>query len=537
MRTFAMAKSQNKLLSHASQILLASALSLCAACTTTTSPTAQDPDIVTIDQGTVRGEQANGTRFFKSLPFAAPPTGKNRWRAPQTAPGWSGIRDATQFGPDCIQPTNENIGSSHAQSEDCLTLNIAAPADAAASRLPVLFYIHGGAYFVGSGRTVLENGAPELVRQNAIIVAPNYRLGRLGFFAHPALTDETTASDEGTANFWLMDEIEALKWVHENIAAFGGDPENITLLGCSAGGSSVNALIASPKTRGLFDKAVVRSGGGFFNATRDLATAEAQGQAFAGRAGISGDTTESLARLRALSPEQVLAADPGPPNFGAMIDGTYLQDAISVTLADGNAAAVPLITGSTSNEASVFGLMGFDKQTLLDRFNVDVDVLRSAYEIDGELSEEELLRQVQTDFIFTSASVGMSVLSSANGAPAWSYYFDYLPKGERNTRPGADHCADMHYLFSPVRFEDPEDQAIADIMQSQILNFMRHGTPNGPGLPEWTEITPANPSPMVISTHTQTIQGFRRHQLEPWYTKWEAEKNRRFPRAADTVSN
>ena len=514
-----------------SLLQIGSAIALCTACTHTAVPISATT--VQTEQGTVQGVQADGAYLFKGIPFAAPPTGDNRWRVPQPVAAWTGVRDASQFGPDCIQPITDPAAPSHPQSEDCLTLNVAVPEASAEAALPVLFYVHGGAYFVGSGRTVMKNGPPELVRQGAIIVAPNYRLGRMGFFAHPALTEEAEASGEATANYWLMDEVQALEWVRENISAFGGDPDNITLLGCSAGGSSVNALVASPEARGLFHKAVVRSGGGFFNATRSLDIAEAQGMDFAERAGVSSEPQDTLSSLRALSPEKVLAADPGPPNFGAMVDGTYLQDLISVTLVDGKAAPIPLITGSTSNEASVFGLMGFDKQTLLDRFNVDVDALKPAYETNGPLTEAELLRQVQTDFIFTSAGVGMAALASANGTPAWSYYFDYLPEDLRTSHPGADHCADMPYLFATSEFEAAEDQAIADLLQRQLLNFMRTGNPNGSGLPDWAQMTAGNHATLVVGLDTHSVAGFRKTQLEPWFEKWETEKNRPFPSTKD----
>lgn len=512
--------------------LLAITLAGTCACTTAVSSDPADPDVASTVSGEVRGETIDSARLFRGIPFAAPPVGENRWRAAQPAKPWEGVLDATRFGPDCIQPTRSDDPAPHPQSEDCLSLSIAAPAADTDAPRPVLFYIHGGAYAFGAGRSVLENGVPDLVDEGAIIVAPNYRVGRMGFFAHPALTEEAEAAGSDTANFWLTDEIAALEWVEKNIAAFGGDPDNVTLLGCSAGGSSVNALLASPQVHGLFDKAVVRSGGGFFNATRSLETAESQGQAFAERAGVDDRSVDILAELRALSPDEVLAADPGPPNYGAVIDGSLLEDSISVIWAEGKAAPVPVISGSTSNEASVFGLMGFDKALLKERFDIDVDGLRPVYDTGGALPEAELLRQVQTDFIFTSASLGMATLAAAAGQPSWAYHFDYIPPADREDRPGADHCEDMDYLFASAPFKTPEDEAIANLLQAQLRTFMKTGTPNGPGLPEWPQVQPGTTTPFVISAETEARPGFRGDQMQPWYEKWESDTGLPFPSAS-----
>lgn len=468
--------------------------------------------VVATDHGRVRGEAIESGAAFRGIPFAAPPLGPLRWREAQPLKPWHGVRDARMFGANCIQPpTPGNAGEP--QSEDCLTLTVVTP-DRKAKGLPVLVSFHGGAFFVGSGRFIADKDLSPIVRRGVVLVSPNYRLGRLGFFAHPALNAE---AGRGTGNFWLSDQIAALRWVKRNIARFGGDPAKVTILGCSAGGSSINALMASPPARGLFARGASHSGGGFFNATRPMADALPQGVAFAARAGVTDTGAAGLARLRALSAAQVLAADPGPPNFGAIIDDHLLRKQISATFAAGEQAPVPFIAGSTSNEASVFGLMGFDAQVLQKRFGIDFARIRQAY---GSLPEAELLRRVQTDFIFTSAAQGMAGLA-ARTAPAWSYYFDYVPPAERHSTPGAPHCADMKHIFGLDEGEG--DPAIDTLLQGYTYNFIATGDPNGAALAAWPRTMPGKPKPLVIRDTARAEADFKPAELAYWFAKWRSD--------------
>jgi para-nitrobenzyl esterase len=495
---------------------------VCGAFVASAAPTAP---IVSTDLGQIRGVALDGrAAAFRGIPYAEPPTGPRRWQPTVPAAPWDQLRDATQFGANCPQPSRG--ADPGPQSEDCLTLNVITP-DLRARKLPVLVSIHGGAFFAGSGRYIAEQGLSPIVRAGVVLVSPNYRIGRLGFFAHPGIT--ATTANEPVANYWLTDQIEALRWVKRNIASFGGDPDNVTILGCSAGGSSINSLMASPVSRGLFARASVHSGGGFFNATRTLAVAEQQGLEFAARAGVSGTGPEALTRLRKLSVEQVLAADPGPPNFGAVIDGRLLTDQISVSFARGNVAKVPMVVGSTSNEASVFGLMGFDRTVLRERFAVDVEGLRPVYEQSGKLSDAELLRQIQTDFIFTSASLGMATLAASSGLPTYAYHFDYVPEPERAAVPGAPHCADMPYRFGAAKDPSPAGRSVAKTMQGYLVNFARTGNPNGPGLPAWPAFDPARPAPLFVGDSVKPAPLFRARQLAPWYAKWSTDTKQAFP--------
>ena len=487
--------------------------------------------VVRTDLGAVRGVAIDGGAAFRGIPFAAPPVGAGRWRAPAPARPWQGVRDASRFGANCIQARRDDEAGT--TSEDCLTLNVVTPAagaDKSAAGLPVLVSIHGGAFAFGSGRYLTEGGgAAAMARRGIVFVSPNYRVGRMGFFAHPALTAE--AKGGATANYWLMDQIAALHWVHRNIARFGGDPANVTILGCSAGGSSVNSLLVAPSARGLFAKASVHSGGGLFNASRPLAVAEKQGIAFAARAGVTGTDAAALARLRALSPAAILAADPGAPDFGAVVDGMLLPSGTSAAFAKGAVTKVPLLTGSTSNEASVFGLMGFDKAVLKQRYGVDVDALRPIYEAGGPpLADAELLRQVETDFIFTSASLGMSALADQAGMPAWAYHFAYVASKLRGTVPGVPHCGDMPYSFGTVANGSAEDARVSRMMQDYLVNFVKAGDPNGAGLPAWPRYHPPSAAPLVVDRETRAVPGFRARQAAFFFGLAEKDAGGRIPR-------
>ena len=479
---------------------------------------AADAPVVSTDLGTVRGVSLGGrAAAFRGIPFAAPPVGPLRWREAQPAQPWSEILDATQFGAACPQHTPPGAAPL-AQSEDCLTLNIVTP-DIHATGLPVLFSIHGGAFFIGSGRYIADKDLSPIVRRDVILVSANYRLGRFGFLAHPALTAETK---RGTGNFWLSDEIAALQWVQRNIAGFGGDPANVTIMGCSAGGSSVNTLLTTDQAQGLFSKAACHSGGGMFNAARTLTRAEEQGIAFAQRCGIAADDPAALDKLRALTVAGILAGDPGPPDFGAIIEGHFIRRPIALSFAKGRRAPVPLIVGSTSNEASIFGMMGFDAATLKARFGIDLDDLRKLYEEEGPLPEAELLRRVQTDFLFTSASLGLASLA-ARTAPTWSYHFDYVPAAQRATKPGASHCADMPYILTDDPRRTAEDEAVARQQQLYWYNFIATGDPNGPGLAEWPCVRPGHVETLVAGETSRIVAAPYARRMDYWHGRWAQE--------------
>jgi len=485
---------------------------------------AEDRSVVETDTGMIRGiALENNAATFRGIPYAAPPVAGLRWRPAQPAQPWQDIHDATSFAPDCPQPVQPGQ-MVWPQSEDCLYLNVVSP-DMAASGLPVLVLIHGGAFFVGSGRELADQNLSAIVRNGVILVSPNYRIGRLGFFSHPELTRRSRERGDATSNYWLSDQIAALQWVKRNIHHFGGDADQVTILGCSAGGSSVNALMAAPDAHGLFARASARSAGGLFNASRSLETAQAQGREFAFRTGETNDS-RALDRLLALDAQEILALESGPPNFGAVVDGRLLPESPAIAFAKGQHAKVPYMVGSTSDEASIFGLMGFDREVMAERFGIDIDALREDY---GDLDEAELLRQIQTDFIFTSGSLGMAALAETAGSESYAYYFDYVRASKQDVSKGAPHCADMAYALGTLKSPAPQDADVARMMQGYLLSFIQTGNPNTQGQPHWPTFTQDSKAALVIGSTTRSVPGFRSRQLGSWYQRWERDTGEQFP--------
>ncbi|WP_346765592.1 carboxylesterase family protein [Sphingobium sp. TB-6] len=487
------------------------------------APAAQGP-VVTTAAGPVRGLTQGTGGVFKGIPFAQTTGGDHRWTPPRPVAPWTAPFDASQFGPICPQPETPNERGAR-QSEDCLSINVATPS--LKGRMPVLVLIHGGAFFVGSGAELFDDATKAYNKRGILVVSLNYRLGRLGFFSHPGLRAEQPGMPTG--NYWLMDQVAGLNWVRGNIARFGGDPGKVTIMGCSAGGSSINALVASPKARGLFARASAHSGGGINNATRPQAQAEQEGIAFASRAGVTGEGKDAIAALRKLDPAAVMAADPGPPNFGAVVDGAMITEETAVAFAKGHIARVPYIAGSTSNEASIFGLMGFDEKVLKDRFGIDLPAVRKVYDPQGKLPPAELLRQVQTDFIFTSAATATAGLA-ARWQPSWSYHFAYVPPAERGQVTGAPHCADFGYTLGAAKAsQGAENARLAAMMQDYWANFIKSGNPNGPGLPRWSEYKSPHRGPLLIDGKTAVAPDFRARQIAYWWKLWADRTGEKMP--------
>jgi para-nitrobenzyl esterase len=475
------------------------------------------PIVITMD-GPVRGVQKDGTSTFRGIPYAAPPVGARRWRAAQKVTPWGEVRGATEFGPDCEQPTRPGSRPEHAMSEDCLTVNVLTPNLSPEEKLPVMVSIHGGAFFVGSGRFPLDDGAPRMTQLGVVIVSFNYRLGRFGFFAHPALSKEH--ADEPVGNYWETDQIAALQWVQKNIAKFGGDPAKVTIFGCSAGGSSVNLLMAARQARGLFAGAITESGGGLFNASRPLAQAQDEAREVAKRLGADTDSAAGLEKLRGLTAGQILANEQGPPDYGAIIDGKLLTESLPVLFAKGDINPVSYLVGSVSNDASVFGLMGFDAGVLEKRFGIRLDDVRPVYEADGRLTDAELLRQVQTDFIFTAGAGSLGEFAARHGRPTYVYQFAYLSDSQRGQLPGVPHGGEMAFLFDSVKQPTAKDDRVAAMMQHYWTNFAKTGDPNGAGLPTWPRFHAPSAQTLVIDDDTHAVSAFEKARLSIWYDKW-----------------
>ena len=444
-----------------------------------------------LDAGVVEGETVKDLVVFKGIPFAAPPSGNLRWRAPQPVAHWDGVRPATAFGAACPQPhvSDEPWARVGPQSEDCLFLNVWRPAKA--EKLPVMVFIHGGSFRAGSGGVPLYDGSA-LARRGAVIVTINYRLGRLGFFAHPALTKENT--DGLLGNFGLMDQIEALRWVKRNIAQFGGDAGNVTIFGESAGGVSVQALMASPEANGLFHRAISESGGGF-SVAPTLKAGEAGGQQWAAKQGLQDATT---AQLRALPVDKVATAE---ALTGAMVDGRVLKDSPAKAFITKQQANVPLMIGGNSNEFTLAGLSLAATLTLGTAYPGLLAEYKAAPPTrvgpEGDLAIQAVAIQ---------PSRYLAERQAAKGQKAYTYYFTQQPASERATKPGSEHGGELSYLFGTklnAETWDAADEKVSKMMGDYWVRFARTGDPNGNGAPKWEPVTASSSRYLTIDSNAR----------------------------------
>ncbi|KRA83962.1 carboxylesterase/lipase family protein [Altererythrobacter sp. Root672] len=458
------------------------------------SPALAQDTSVTVESGALKGTSADGVLSWKGIPFAAPPVGDLRWRNPQPAAHWQGARDASAYGNDCMQvpfPSDAApLGTPPA--EDCLYTNVWRPAGAK-GKLPVVFWIYGGGFVNGGASPPTYSGA-ELAKQGVVFVSANYRVGRFGTFAHPALTK---ANEDGglLGNYGYMDQLAALQWVKRNIAAFGGDPENVTIIGESAGGMSVHALVTSPMAEGLFDRAVVMSGGdggGMGGST--LASTEEVGSTFAQKFGIAANDPQALAKLRALSAEQVtdglsmmaLFAPNGPRTFASpFADGKLAMDA-GAAYRSGQFAHVPIMIGATS--ADIGGKTG----------------------------------------PMIAGARNISTVIAGKGVPVYAYRFSYVaenpPPGPAGApaQDGAGHASDIPFFFDTqaIKYEDrttPRDNAMGEAISAYLVNFAKTGNPNGAGLPAWPKYDRSKDEIMDFATNGKAVPG-----KDPWGAELDA---------------
>jgi para-nitrobenzyl esterase len=447
-----------------------------------------------------------GVRIFRGVPFAAPPVGPLRWRAPDPPAQWSGVRDAKAFSSECIQnivterkPWTEEFMAHGATSEDCLYLNVWTAAASASERRPVYVWLYGGGLVEGSGSVAVYDGEA-LARQGLIVVSPNYRLGVFGYFAHPELTRESPHHASG--NYGYLDQVAALQWVRRNIAAFGGDPTRVTIGGQSAGAGSVHALTVSPLAKGLFARAIAESGSGLGRAAMPLADAEQDGLRFA-----AARHADSLAALRALPPSALAPPLDSDPRWGAVVDGWVLPDAIDRVLARGAQNDVALLTGLNADEGSSAVTYGtipaaeFTKQSR-DKFGALADAFLALYPASNDAEASRSQIEAARDQGLVSMYLWGTLRANSSRTPLYTYYWNHAMPGPDRDRYRAFHTSEVPYVFSSLHRSNrpwqPEDLAVAERMSSYWTNFVTSGDPNGSTLDAWPPFRTGAPTTMEL---------------------------------------
>ncbi len=453
---------------------------------------------VSTQSGLVDGVEENGVVAFKGIPFAAPPTGALRWRAPEPPAAWSGVRKADRFSPICPQQGAYPEGSpTEPMSEDCLYLNVWASAGAGDAKLPVMVWIYGGGLINGSASTPLYAG-DALARRDVVVVTANYRLGALGILAHPDLSRESARNVSG--DYGLLDQIAALEWVKRNIEAFGGDPDNVTVFGQSSGAISISALIASPLARGLFGRAIGQSGGLFepVEASPEfrLVGAEQVGLAFGEKLGAP-----SADALRELSVAEIVAARFNPqPN----IDGYVLNETPFEAFTNGRNNDVDVMIGSNADEGLYFiadrEITAANLSDVLEQDfpSIIVSLIGPKAPAD-DIAARKAFLAFEGDMRFGWNMRTWARLHAASGmGNTYFYRFSHTPPGDE----GATHGAEMRYVFDHLDLESREwnrhDRALAEAMATYWTNFARTGNSNGDGLPEWPIYASPDESALLI---------------------------------------
>ncbi len=470
-------------------------------------------DIIKIEGGRISGatNTDKDIYIFKGIPFAAPPVGDLRWKAPQPVKPWQGVKECKAFGPSPMQASPVPFSMWSAEflipkesiSEDCLYLNVWTGAKSAKEKRPVLVWIYGGGFVSGGSAVPIYDGEA-MAKKGIVFVSINYRVGPFGFFAHPELTKESGKNASG--NYALMDQIAALEWVRKNIAAFGGNPNNVTIAGQSAGSFSVNFLVASPLAKNLFQKAIAESGAGFTNNYLSLKKAEQEGQNLA-----KSFNASSIAELRKISADELMRKGQGFRE--AIIDGYVLPATVSEIFVAKKENKCALLTGWNEDEGFQFSppknaegykkevneLYGSDAKTLLGFFPGNTD---------AEAASSQL--KLSRDQIFGTQNYIWANIQSEHGSKVYVYRFTRkVPGTGEYAKYGAFHTGEVPYAYNNLKFVDrpwePVDHELAKIMSSYWSNFSKSGNPNGPGLPEWPEYNTKEKKIALLGDKTECV--------------------------------
>lgn len=497
---------------------------------------AQITQPVRTQSGLVQGTSQDGITVYKAIPFAAPPVGDLRWRAPKTPAKWAGIRNTDKFAPACMQTqlVNAALGMDAVETnEDCLYLNVWTPAKSANDRLPVMLWIYGGGFTNGATSLRAYDGT-NLAKKGVVLVSVAYRLGAFGFMAHPQLTSEQGGH---SGNYGLMDQIAGLQWVKKNIAGFGGDPNKVTIFGESAGGIAVSMLAASPLAKGLFQRAISESGGNFAPARQDgaggenmlsLAAAEKNGVNLLGKLG-----TASIADARKRSAEEILKSS--PPGLGTTwpdFDGYVLPGDQYHLYEAGRYNDTPILIGTNSDEGALFVASttapAYEK-SVRSGYGEYADKILAAYPAASDAQALRSDRDLFRDTAFAWATWTWARLQSRTGkGKVFVYYFSHRPPYPNTPQFkdwGAAHAGEIAYVFGNFTSAMPAsaaDRAVSDQVSSYWVNFAKHGDPNGPGLPQWPAFTNTNAQVMQLNDASRAIPvpNLQKLQILDGYYAW-----------------
>ncbi len=470
--------------------------------------TANAQTTVATQSGAVEGVIEGNVIAYKGIPFAKPPVADLRWRAPQPIDPWNGVRAADRYGADCMQiPYKADAAPLGAKpSEDCLFVNVWTPTKSVKKKRAVMVWIYGGG-FVNGGSSAPVYAGTHFAESDVVFVSFNYRLGRFGFFAHPALTQEAAGAPHG--NYAILDQIAALKWVQDNIAAFGGDPDNVTIFGESAGGGSVHALATTPLAKGLFDKAIVLSGGG-----RDLmgplvtaSQAESVGSQFARTKGVDGTNSDSLKALRALPADAVMDGlnlmtlfSPTTHFTPLFADGQIVRTSVDKAYAAGEGLPIPMVIGANDADGFFFG-------GDLDRAYAPLAAVRPSaekvYDPAGTQNSAKIGVAISADLMFLEPARHATRIITGQGQPVYAYRFGYVPEYLRSKMPGALHASELPFVFDTVEVRHgamttDKDRAAARLVHEYFVSFAKTGVPSSAQGGSWSRYDPESDNLMIF---------------------------------------